>query len=115
MILRIQVNGQQWSYDKKFRIWVRPKTRLMGVGRAGFGYLMMQLPVPAITNRRTRFYFTERGWHAFGRHIYWEARRQGHTVQVLRRNRPPASQIVYEDEHQLAVLPDNRREAGDSR
>jgi hypothetical protein len=115
VILRIQVDGQRWRYEDVGRAWKLLMPRLMGVGRAGFGYLMEELPVPPISNRRARFYFTERGWHAFGRHIYWAARKRGHTVQVRRYRRPPPSQIVYEDEHQLAVLPDSRREAGSNR
>lgn len=107
MIIRIQVDGQRWTYDDVVREW-KVFTRLMGVGAAGYGFLMEELPVPAITNRRTRFYFTRKGWHTFGRHIYWAARRRGQTVQVRRRARPPASQIVYEDEYQLAILPPKR-------
>lgn len=41
----------------------------MGVGRAGFGCLMEELPVPKITNSPTRFSPTLLGRHTFGRHI----------------------------------------------
>lgn len=115
MIIRIQVDGQRWRYHEVVRMWGMLKPRLMGVGRAGFGYLMEELPVPKITNSRTRFYFTRLGWHAFGRHIYWAARKRGHTVLVRRSARPAASQIVYEDHYQLAVLPDSRPTPGGSR
>lgn len=108
VILRIQVDGQWWRWNDVANEW-KVITRLMGVGAAGYGFLMEDLPVPTITNRRVRFYFTLKGWHTFGRHIYWAVRARGHTVQVRRRARPPASRIVYEDEYQLAVLPPKRR------
>lgn len=111
MILRIQVDGQWWDYNEVAREW-KIITRLMGVGVAGFGFLMEDLPVPTITNRRARFYFKLKGWHKFGQHIYWAARKRGHTVQLQRRSRPPGSRIIYEDEYQLAVLPPKRRDQG---
>jgi hypothetical protein len=56
------------------------------------------LPRPKIENNRARFYFTERGWHAVGQHVYAEAKRRGHVVSVLRRKEPSDSQIVYRDD-----------------
>ncbi len=109
MLIRIQVDGQRWRYHEVVRMWEMLKPRLMGVGRGGFGYLMEELPAPRITNSRTRFYFTLLGWHTFGRHIAWAARRQGHTVQVRRRRRPDHARVVYADQYQMAVLPDRRR------
>ena len=64
-----------------------------------------RLKAPEITNRRCRFYFTERGWRAVGRHLAAGARRDGHVVKVIRRKNPDPSQIVYADELQVAILP----------
>ncbi|HPA17463.1 MAG TPA: hypothetical protein PLU30_06920 [Verrucomicrobiae bacterium] len=60
---------------------------------------------PEITNRRARFYFTEKGWRLIGRFLADAARRDGRVVRVLRRKNPSRSEVVYKDELQLAVLP----------
>jgi hypothetical protein len=64
---------------------------------------------PPISNRRARFYFTERGWSKVGRHVAAEARRLGHIVKVVRRKEPDRSQIIYRDTLQVALLPKTRR------
>ena len=58
-----------------------------------------------LNNDKVRFYFTEKGWRQVGRLIAVEARERGHTFRVIRRKEPNASQVVFRDMLQLAVLP----------
>jgi len=60
---------------------------------------------PRITNPRARFYFTEAGWEQVGKTVAANARREGRIVKVIRRKNPEASQIVYQDELQVAIIP----------
>lgn len=62
-----------------------------------------------LNNAKVRFYFTEKGWRRAGRLIAVEARDRGHVVRVICRKEPRASQVVFRDELQLAVLPSSRR------
>jgi hypothetical protein len=70
------------------------------------------LHAPNITNPRARFYFTEIGWERVGRYVAAEARRLGHVVKVIRRKEPDQSQLVYEDELQVAILPRKNKATG---
>lgn len=72
----------------------------------------LNLPGPSrLRNKRARFYFTERGWRKVGRHVAAAAKQRGHTIKVIRRKNPNPSQIAYEDELQLALLPGRGRES----
>jgi len=64
---------------------------------------------PSISNRRARFYFTERGWSKVGRHVAAGAHRLAHVVKVIRPKEPDHSQVIYRDALQVAVLPKTRR------
>jgi hypothetical protein len=79
--------------------------RMTGAG-ACFAHVMNLhgLRAPRIQNPRARFYFTERGWNQVGRFVAREAREKGFVMQVIRRKNPTASQIVYQDEIQIAIL-----------
>lgn len=72
------------------------------------GDMMAGLPYPTINDERARFYFTERGWEIYGKAIAAEGIRRGYVIKVIRRKEPHASQIVYRDAMQLAILPDKR-------
>jgi hypothetical protein len=86
---------------------ILPNGRLMGAFIAGVeGFA---LKAPDITNPRARFYFTEAGWHQVGRIVAANARREGRVVKVIRRKNPHPSQIVYEDELQVAIIPLKRK------
>ena len=74
-------------------------------GRLAVVMFARGLRSPSITNRRARFYFTERGWRKVGRHVTAEARRMGHVVKVIRCKEPDRSQVIYRDNLQLALLP----------
>jgi hypothetical protein len=63
---------------------------------------------PGFDSRKARFYFTQAGWRCVGRVIAVEARRRGHVVRVIRRKKPRASQVVYCDALQVAILPSRR-------
>jgi hypothetical protein len=78
-----------------------------GVLRGGWvaGLSGFDMPYPDLQHPRTRFYFTERGWREIGKSIAAQARSEGHAVRVLRRKNPLPSQIVYQDELQVAILP----------
>jgi hypothetical protein len=64
------------------------------------------LPAVGLSNPRVRFWFTERGWRAYGRRVAAEARASGRTYRVLRRKNPSRSMVVYRDDWQVALLPD---------
>jgi hypothetical protein len=63
------------------------------------------LKAPRITNPRARFYFTEAGWEQVGKTVAANARREERVVKVIRRKNPEASQIVYQDALQVAIIP----------
>ena len=92
--------------------WVLPKERedqeMTGAG-ACFGAIMFLhgLRAPLIQNSRARFYFTERGWDKVGRFVASHARKKGFLMRVIRRKNPSASQIVYQDDLQIALLVSN--------
>jgi len=70
------------------------------------GRLMGDLPMPMLSNPRVRFWFTERGWRAYGRRVAAGARASGRTFRVIRRKNPPKSTVIYRDDWQVALLPD---------
>jgi len=74
-------------------------------------YLLDDLGIRApirFDHKKSRFYFTEEGWRRAGRVIAVEARRCGHTVRCIRRKEPDASQVVFRDSLQVAILPARR-------
>ena len=79
-----------------------------GVDRAGPDWGGMPAP-SKLRNRRARFWFTEDGWHRYGRHIYQFALDRGNQVKVIRQKNPEESQVVYRDRWQVAILPPPRR------
>ena len=64
------------------------------------------LPMPMLSNPRVRFWFTERGWRAYGLRVAAEARASGRAFRVIRRKNPSKSMLVYRDDWQVALLPD---------
>jgi hypothetical protein len=66
------------------------------------------LKYPGIANPRARFYFTEKGWRKIGRFVAVNASWERRVVRVIRRKNPYKSQIVYQDELQVAILPRKR-------
>jgi hypothetical protein len=85
--------------------------RLGGLTNSHFLSRMLDecdIPSPSFDNPKTRFYFTEAGWKKAGRLIAAEAKRQEHVVKCIRRKNPQASQVVYRDKFQVAILPSRR-------
>jgi hypothetical protein len=107
MIYRILIDTVAYQHDPATQVLhMAPSgTRLRGVFTAGFSQGLADIPFPRITNPRARFYFTEIGWDTYGRHVAAAARQHGHTVRVIRSKNPDRSQIVYQDDYQLAILP----------
>lgn len=106
MIYRILtgVIDEYWSWSEKE--YVRVELPLRGAG-APLGAMMweLHLPAPDFDNPRARFWFTEQGWDRVGRALVAEGRRRGYVIKVIRRKNPRRSQIVYQDDLQLALLP----------
>jgi hypothetical protein len=96
-----QVNATEEWKEQEDRVRSGPGYGILADTMDEYG-----LDAPAIQNTRARFYFTEKGWQAVGRHVAAEARRMGHTLQVLKQKNPDRSRIVYADHLQVAVLPD---------
>ncbi len=109
MIQGICLPGEETHWQ-----WVippNPKYREMVGAGTCFGPIMNRhgLPAPPIRNPRARFYFTESGWNKVGRFVAAYGRKKGFIMQVIRRKNPPASQIIYQDNLQVALLPSNIR------
>lgn len=80
-----------------------PGGKLSGAFYAGVpGF---DLVAPDFKNARARFYFTEKGWRKLGKQIVVNALEDGHVVRVIRRKNPLKSQVIYQDELQVAILP----------
>jgi len=77
--------------------------QLMGAHMAGV--LGFDMKLPHITNPRARFYFTEDGWEKVGTAVAANARREGRVIKIIRQKNPLASQIVYQDALQVAIIP----------
>lgn len=107
MIYRILVDSVAYEHDPITNELNTPPsgTRMRGVFTAGFSKGLSDIPYPHITNPRARFYFTELGWHTYGRNVSAAARQHGHTVRVIRCKNPDRSQVVYRDKYQVALLP----------
>ena len=80
-------------------------TGLMGNPRLNQLMLDLGLHKPVVSNPRARFYFTAKGWRRFGRILFAEAKQLGHVMKMVSRKDPLPSQIVYEDDFQVAILP----------
>jgi hypothetical protein len=81
--------------------------RLMGAFNAGLAdEAWADLPAPRLSNPRVRFWFTERGWRAYGLRVAAEAQASGRTFRVIRRKNPSRSMVAYRDDWQVALLPD---------
>ena len=63
------------------------------------------LPMPMLSSPRVRFWFTERGWRAYGLRVAAKARASGRTFRVIRHKNPSKSMVVYRDDRQVALLP----------
>ena len=62
--------------------------------------------MPVLSDPRVRFWFTGRGWRAYGLRVAAGARASGRDFRVIRRKNPSKSMVVYRDDWQLALLPD---------
>jgi hypothetical protein len=117
MIYRIVANAKRSQWDqsrREFIVW--PGGPLRGAWMAGLEG--MAVNYPEINNRRVRFFFTEKGWREVGQAIVAKGIQEGHTLRVIRRKNPPKSQIFYQDEDQVGILPSKlkrrRKKQGDA-
>lgn len=106
MIYRIIGENERWVHSEETDTWQRAQGELRGAFFAGLGWdAWGDLKAPAVSNSRVRFWFTERGWRDYGRHIVASARRSGRPYRLIRRKNPPRSAVVYRDKWQVALLP----------
>lgn len=105
MIYRIIGESEKWRWDAEREEWrangIGILCGAMLAGMSDFG----DLPAPAVTNPRTRFWFTEAGWARHGNEMIAAARQSGRTWRLLRQKNPPRSAVVYRDKWQVALLP----------
>ncbi len=110
MIYRVIGESTQWVWSEEsgaLEIDLVSPGQLVGAFNAGFAIAAWgDLPMPLLSNPRVRFWFTERGWRAYGRRVAAEARASGRTFRVLRRKNPSKSMVVYRDDWQVALLPE---------
>jgi hypothetical protein len=110
LIYRVVGESTQWAWSEEsgaIEIDLVSPGQLVGAFYAGFASdAWGDLPMPYLTNPRVRFWFTERGWRAYGLQVAAAARASGRTYRVLRRKNPSKSMVVYRDDWQVALLPD---------
>ncbi len=110
MIYRVVGESTQWVWSEAsgaMEIDLVSPGQLVGAFNAGFAFdAWGDLPMPYLTNPRVRFWFTERGWRAYGLQVAAAARASGRTYRVMRRKNPAKSKVVYRDDWQVALLPD---------
>ena len=110
MIYRVVSESSQWVWSEEsgaIEIDLLSPGRLMGAFNAGVADgAWGDLPMPLVSNPRVRFWFTERGWRAYGLRVAAGARASGRTFRVIRRKNPSESMVVYRDDWQVALLPD---------
>jgi hypothetical protein len=110
LIYRVLGESSQWVWSEEsgaMEIDLLSPGRLMGAFNANVAVgAWSDLPVPLLSNPRARFWFTERGWHAYGLRVAAAAQASGRTFRVIRRKNPPKSMVAYRDDWQVALLPD---------
>ncbi len=109
MIYRVVGESTVWVWSEESgALEVSPGPgRLTGAFNAGLADgAWGDLPMPMLSNPRVRFWFTERGWRAYGLRVAAEARASGRAFRIIRRKDPPRSMVVYRDVWQVALLPD---------
>jgi hypothetical protein len=111
LIYRVVGESSEWVWSEESgatEISLNPSPgRLMGAVNAGVADAAWgDLPRPMLSNPRVRFWFTERGWRAYGLRVAAEARASGRAFRVIRRKNPSRSMTVYRDNWQVALLPD---------
>ncbi len=109
MIYRVVGESTVWVWSEESgALEVSPGSgRLMGAFNAGLADgAWGDLPMPMLSNPRVRFWFTERGWRAYGLRVAAEARASGRAFRLIRRKDPPRSMVAYRDVWQVALLPD---------
>jgi hypothetical protein len=112
LIYRVVGESGEWVWSEEsgaMEISLSPSRpgRLMGAFNAQVAIgAWDDLPMPALSNPRVRFWFTERGWRAYGLRVAAGARASGRAFRVIRRKNPPRSMVVYRDDWQVALLPD---------
>jgi hypothetical protein len=109
LIYRVVGESGEWVWSEESgAMEISPGTgRLMGAYNAMIAVgAWNDLPMPALSNPRVRFWFTERGWRAYGLRVAAEARASGRAFRVIRRKNPPKSMVIYRDDWQVALLPD---------
>src|SRR5215469_72232 len=108
LIYRVVGESSVWVWSEESgAMEISPGSgRLMGAFNAGVADgAWGDLPMPALSNPRVRFWFTERGWRAYGLRVAAEARASGRAFRVHRRKNPSKSMVVYRDNRQVALLP----------
>jgi hypothetical protein len=109
LIYRVVGESSEWVWSEEsgaMEVSLSPG-RLMGAFNAGVADgAWGDLPMPMLSNPRVRFWFTERGWRAYGLRVAAGARASGRAFRVVRRKNPSKSMVVYRDDWQVALLPD---------
>ena len=89
--------------------------RAAGGGVYDWSNALLGLPCPHLRNRRARFWFTKMGWKRFGQSLIRGLKEEGFTVVIKTCRSPTHSAIVYEDNWQVAILPDKEEYAAGSK
>src|SRR5277367_5360955 len=107
LIYRVVGESSEWVWSEESGALEISLGRLMGAFSAGIAdEAWGDLPMPFLSNPRVRFWFTERGWRAYGLRVAAGARASGRAFRVIRRKNPSKSMVVYRDDWQVALLPD---------
>jgi hypothetical protein len=110
LIYRVVGESSEWVWSEDSGAMEHDRLspgRLMGAFNARLAVgAWGDLPAVALSDPRVRFWFTERGWRAYGLRVAAEARASGRAFRVIRRKNPSESIVVYRDDWQVALLPD---------
>jgi hypothetical protein len=110
LIYRVIGESSEWVWSEESGVMEIDRLspgRLVGAFNARLAFEAWgDLRAVALSDTRVRFWFTERGWRAYGLRVAAEARASGRTFRVIRRKNPPKSMVVYRDDWQVALLPD---------
>ena len=121
MIYRVVGESSEWVWSEEsgaMEVSLSPG-RLMGAFNAGVADdAWGDLPMPTLSNPRVRFWFTERGWRAYGLRVAAEAGpRRVHPARpgLLQRQAQRGQRRIEPRRHQRQPVVELRRRRGDRR
>ena len=101
---------EKWDDENDWHEAPGPKNRRCGGAWQFAGFDVppeLKAPRKSFSNK-AKFYFTEKGYKLAKETILKCAKEMNWGVRVIKRKNPKKSQIVFQDEYQVAILEDKR-------